>query len=434
MSLRTLVIVGALMELIYASFYFVHESPTEVLLFIAVQTAAFVLYAAVFFRLRAQPTAEASLLKWIIGFAVLFRVTLLFHQPVGSDDIYRYVWDGKVAAHGINPFAFAPADSTLRHLHTEELPSKINFPSMRTIYPPLAQVLFFFSNKLFGDSISGLKFLLVLADLATILVLILLTRSQQTQLTSVLLYAWSPLPILYFGLDGHVDALGIPFLLLAMLFVLRKKMVSGAVSLGLAALAKLYPLFVAPLLFPEGRGWKRVLLPLIPALMLLIGSLLYWEPTGGLIESFIVFNSTFEFNGSIFSLVYEIVGSNRQAHVASTLLFLVWLLGVFFLKRSFIEKVFLAFMGFVLLAPVVQPWYLTWLAALITLRWSVAVFVLLGLSNLSNFVVYEYRLAGVWEDNRAMLLLEYVPFYVLLAFEMARGRFGRQTHAMELGQ
>ena len=99
-------------------------------------------------------------------------------------------------------------------------------------------------------------------------------------------------------------------------------------------------------------------------------------------------------------------------------------LGVIFsLNRTIVEKIFLAFLGFVIFAPVVQPWYLTWLAVLLALRWSTAVFVLLGLSNLSNIVVYQYRLSGVWEDNVVVLLIEYVPFFVMLIGEITKSKF-----------
>ena len=70
-----------------------------------------------------------------------------------------------------------------------------------------------------------------------------------------------------------------------------------------------------------------------------------------------------------------------------------------------------------------HPWYLTWLAALLITRWSLAVFVWLGLSNLSNIVVFRYRSVGVWENDPLILLLEYLPVVVLLGWEIRRGRF-----------
>jgi len=438
MSLLRLIIIGVFMELLYLSFYFVSESPNEVLLFIGVNAVAFVLYALLVYQLqKSEMPASNNLMYWIVGFGILFRLTLIFHLPVGSDDIYRYVWDGKVAAHGINPFAYAPTDSSLNFLHTDVLPAKMNFPHMRALYPPLAQALFFISNRLFGDSISGLKLLLVLADILAILLLVQLSRSYDAETLrpalrgsgfgvaelSTLIYSWSPLPVMYFGLDGHVDALGIPFLLLFLYLIAKNKHIAAASSLGLSVLAKLYPLFVVPFLFSTTNGWKKIFLPVIPLTLLIISYWLYWEPTGGLFESFVVFNSTFEFNGSVFQILYAILQSNQKAHLASTFFFVFFVGCIFVIKRPMLDKVFLAFLGFFVFAPVVQPWYLTWLAALISLRWSTAVFVLLGLSNLSNLTVYQYRMNGIWQDNSLVLLIEYLPFYCLLFWEIVRGKF-----------
>lgn len=423
MSLKRLVFAGCGVELCYLSFYVAGSSPASVLVFIAVNALAYMVLAYVVHRFRSSVNGSTpKFIAVVLGFGLLFRLTVVPLQPVASDDIYRYVWDGKVAAHGINPFALAPTDPSLQHLHTDVLPSKINFPHMRTIYPPLAQVLFFSSNLLFGDSLIGLKCLLILFDLVTVWLLTLLLKQFNLNAAFVTLYAWSPVPIMYFGLDGHIDALGIPFLLAAILLAARNRHVAGAVSLGFAALAKLYPLFIAPMLFRVVSRVRKFWVPAIPVIMLTTGCWLYLEPTGGLYESFGIFNSTWEFNGSVFSILYSILHSNEQAHLVSGVLFFLWIGWIALMNRELLEKVFLGFLGFIILAPVVHPWYLSWLAALIVLRWSTAVFVLLGLSNLSNIVVYQYQKTGVWQFQLWIGMLEYIPFYALLVWEIVRGR------------
>lgn len=44
----------------------------------------------------------------VLGFALLFRVVLLWSDPIQEDDFYRYLWNGKVVASGLNPYRFAP--------------------------------------------------------------------------------------------------------------------------------------------------------------------------------------------------------------------------------------------------------------------------------------------------------------------------------------
>ena len=168
MSVRILLIAGLLVQVALASIYLVGEGAAEVLHFVVVNALVFSVCAFLVYLLRLSGSGGeggGKRLMVIFGFAALFRLTLVPHEPVASDDIYRYVWDGRVAAHGINPFAYAPEDPRLAHLGTEDLPARVSFPEMRTIYPPLAQALFLVSHVLFGASVPGLKLLLVLADI-----------------------------------------------------------------------------------------------------------------------------------------------------------------------------------------------------------------------------------------------------------------------------
>jgi hypothetical protein len=427
MSARRIIFFGVILETLYLSFYLSSDLLTDIATFIVVNAAAYTLLAYIVYKNRTinrYVDFNARRLWLIIGFAVLFRLTLLPHHPVATDDIYRYVWDGKVAAAGLNPFQYAPSDPNLAFLHSNDLPSKINFPKMRTIYPPLAQGLFHGSHLLFGESVLGLKFLLILCDLGTIMLLLKLLVRFDMNPETLVVYAWSPLPIMYFALDGHIDALGIPFVLLFLNFLYTSRNVKGAISLGLGGLAKLYPLFLFPLLFRKGSKLEWAWLPGIPLFILVVGYLLYWNKSSeGLFESLTVFNSTFAFNGLFFSVVRTMLNSNGAAHLASAAVFACCLALIFFMKRSVLEKTFLTFFCFALLSPVVHPWYLSWLAALLVLRWSASVFLLLGLSNLSNLVVYWHRQTGVWENKTWLLGLEYLPFLFLLAWELSRGSF-----------
>jgi alpha-1,6-mannosyltransferase len=415
---------GIATGLLYLTLYLPTSVSAGVLAFISVNAAGFLPLSIIAWRFLfardAIPPAGMSIVL-IITFGMLFRLALVPLSPIGSDDIYRYVWDGKVALSGTNPFALAPNDPALAPLHTDDLPSSINFPHMRTIYPPLAQGFFLLSNVLFGDSIAGMKFLLVLCELCTVLLLLLLLKHFNMNPAAVVLYAWSPLPIMYFGLDGHIDALGIPLLLLCIFLFARNRAVTGAVSLGLAALAKLYPMFVVPLLLNPWR-WRTLGIIALPVLLFIAGCLMYVEPTGGLLEPFKVFTAGFEFNGGMFSLMKFLLQSNLTARIVCAVCFVGWILITTALDRTFVEKVFLAFLGYVIFSPVVHPWYLTWLAVLLVLRWSPAVFLLLVLSNLSNIIVYQYRVFGVWQDSPLLMSLQYLPFFGVLMWELTRWR------------
>src|SRR6266542_1274840 len=60
---------------------------------------------------RTQP--KRGLLALVLIIAGLLRLSILFAPPFLSDDIYRYIWDGRVQAAGVNPYRFVPADKQL---------------------------------------------------------------------------------------------------------------------------------------------------------------------------------------------------------------------------------------------------------------------------------------------------------------------------------
>ena len=417
-----LVAAGVLMELCYLAFYVIPPGPAEVLVFIAVNVVTFLLLSLLIWRMKKGRMNPGS--GWVVPvvlFGILFRGTLIGHGVVGSDDIYRYLWDGKVASAGVNPFSYTPTDPHLAFLSSADLPSKVNHPELRSVYPALAQIVFLGSHALSGEGAWGVKLILALMDCLTVLFIWLIVRGRGNPILPLLLYAWSPLPVLYFALDGHIDALGIPFLVLGLWCLSTSRPVRGALALGLSALAKLVPLLVVPLLLRHLKGCRRFLVPSIPPLMVLAGALIYYEPSWGVLDSLTTFGSRWEFNGSIFSIAYFLTGSNEAAHIVSGILMLLFFCALAFIDRPLMEKVFWGFTGFLLLSPVVHPWYLTWLAALLALRWSSGVFVFLGMSALANVIVYQYRAYGEWTDRPLLLLLEYLPVYACLAREAVCG-------------
>ncbi|MEO6539328.1 MAG: hypothetical protein ABIT07_06020, partial [Ferruginibacter sp.] len=100
-----------------------------------------------------------------------FRLLLLLSVPNLSEDVYRFIWDGRLAAQGINPFSHLPAE--IMHMQpvagiTPQLFAKLNSPGYYTIYPPVLQGVFWVGAKLFPLSIIKtiifFKVVIVIAD------------------------------------------------------------------------------------------------------------------------------------------------------------------------------------------------------------------------------------------------------------------------------
>ena len=92
-------------------------------------------------------TSRTVSLPALLMITVAVQATGLLVFPLTSDDIYRYVWDGRVQLAGIDPYRFVPLDPALTFLRDAQLfppggPPAINRPGVHTIYPPGAQALF----------------------------------------------------------------------------------------------------------------------------------------------------------------------------------------------------------------------------------------------------------------------------------------------------
>src|SRR5215212_2958935 len=216
-----------------------------------VQSAIYLLAAWIVVR---TPSSN-SILLIAVAFAVLFRLSILFAPPYLSDDIYRYVWDGRVQAAGINPYRYIPAAPELVQLRDEAIYPKINRRDWaRTIYPPVAQVVFFLTTRI-SESVTWMKATMLLFELVTIWavaqLLALLGRPRQL----LLMYAWHPLVVWEFAGSGHVDAIAICFIALAFLAWQRRSNLGAGFMLACATLVKLFPIVLLPAMLKQGR-WR----------------------------------------------------------------------------------------------------------------------------------------------------------------------------------
>jgi hypothetical protein len=129
-----------------------------------VQSAIYLL--AVWIVTRARPSNSTLMIA--IGFAVLFRVSILFTPPYLSDDIYRYIWDGRVQAAGINPYRYIPAAPELTQLRDATIYPKINRRDYaHTIYPPVAQVVFLLTTRI-SESVVWMKVTMLIFEMVAI--------------------------------------------------------------------------------------------------------------------------------------------------------------------------------------------------------------------------------------------------------------------------
>jgi alpha-1,6-mannosyltransferase len=218
--------------------------------FIALTIPACLLTVAATFVAERAPTRRALWL--ILGLGIALRGYVLLFDPLLSSDIYRYVWDGRVQAAGINPYRYFPAQDVLAHLRDATIFPKINRANYAvTIYPPVAEFFFLLVTRI-GENVTVMRLALLGCEAASTTVIILLLRRMKRPLTRVVAYLWHPLPIWEIANSGHVDALMVALMLLGIWIALSGRNLRGAVVVMLAALVK--P-FAAPALAVIWRPW-----------------------------------------------------------------------------------------------------------------------------------------------------------------------------------
>jgi hypothetical protein len=202
----------------------------------------------------AGPGAQRRALLVVLAAGICARLLLIGAPPV-STDIYRYVWDGRVQAAGINPYRFRPAEPPVAFLRDATVYPQINRAATAvTIYPPLAQMIFFTVTRV-ANSVTGMKAAMAAFDLATMGALLALLRSHGVAESRLVFYAWNPLPLFEFAGSGHIDAAAIALMLLACLAARGNRPAGAGVLLGAAALVKFFPLVIAPALYRRW-GWR----------------------------------------------------------------------------------------------------------------------------------------------------------------------------------
>jgi hypothetical protein len=354
----------------------------------------------------------------LLGFSLALRIAFIPEHPIGSDDYYRYIWDGKVQAYGINPYKYAPADTALNSLHTDILPVLINYPDMKSIYPPLSQIIFFFSYLIGGESFVGIKIFLLLSDVLSLCGILLILKKLKLPFKNILIYALCSLPVFQFFIDAHLDGLGLPLFIFSIYFYLDKRKLLSLIFLAASICIKPTGLILIPIFFFSEKGIKaKINVVVVPALICTLMYLPYLF-TGSPFQALLRFTENWTFNGIIFNILDTFYKDNQRTRLICGIIFLILYLPVILSKKDLITKIYLSIFLLFIFSPVVHPWYLTWLAVLLPFmpKWSGLTYV--SLISLTAFTILNYRLTGVWKEYTPVLILEYIPGLTLFIYEL----------------
>lgn len=329
-------------------------------------------------------------LPWILIVGLVPRLLLLPTDPALSQDLYRYLWDGRLVASGVNPFPQAPNDPSLERFRNG-LEGKLNHADVPTIYPPAAQLLFAATARIEATSRAWKATLLVL-ETALLLALGYLLRARGLPPERLLLYYWNPLVVVETFGSGHVDLAVAAFLVLALALLERRRDVAAGVAFALAALTKYLPLLLVPALV-RARAWR------VLAVAAAVGALLFVPflgAGGALWGGLSAYARHWEFNGSLYHLLRASAPHGDGARLALAGLLAVAAVVIGARARTLTGAALAAWIAFLLASPTVYPWYLVPAIALLPLHPDRGILLFSGLVALSYLALAAFLETGTW--------------------------------------
>jgi hypothetical protein len=408
---------GIILAVLFAVISRIDGMVDNVGLFLTLFALAFVVYVAVLLTVRRSAAGKRGRLLYMFCIAVVCRAVLIPAEPAMSTDIYRYLWEGRMIVHGFNPFAQAPDSPELAFLIGENYDG-VSHKHMRTIYPPVSQGVFALAAWIRPD-VQTQKAFFVLFDLGTILLLISFLKLRSIDPFASVVYAWNPLVIFEAGHSGHLEPIGIFFLVLGLWLIARERRLLGFLAMGASFLAKYLAAVFVPYFLARRRYvvWVGVF-----AVVAVAGYLPFASAGSGLFSSFKVYSSEWQFNGLLYKLLIAAVGDPRW-----TRWILTAVLGALVLRQAIKQDDVLRFAFVVigtglLLAPTLYPWYVMWIVPFLCFRLNRAWILFTGLVFISYWVWEIFSAGGEWELPWYLYLIEYAPFYGLLLFDGVKSR------------
>ncbi len=390
-------------------------------------TVSFSLY---FYILKKENNTQN--LYFFIGLGFVLRFIVLLGFPNLSDDIYRFIWDGKLLLSNTNPFEHLPSYYLKQDQQIEgispSLYQELNSPNYFTIYPPICQLSFALGAlaKSWWGSAFILKTFLLLCEGLVVFFGIKILKLLEQPTTKILIYVLNPLVIIEVIGNIHYEGAMLAFLLGAYYFLLQKKNIGSAIFFALSIASKLLPLIFLPFLI-KVLGWRRsfqYFLTIGLSLLLLFLPFFSFSFIENFGNSLDLYFRKFEFNASLYYIGryigYQITGYNQIAIIGPTLAFLstssillLSVLGKYKLRTLPLFWMF-AIVIYLFCTTTIHPWYTILPLALCVFthfRFPIIWSMLICLT----YINYSY---SVYFENLWIVGLEYGFVFSLLLVEM----------------
>lgn len=317
---------------------------------------------------------------WVFIAGLIIRASLLVVIPRWSEDYARFLWDGELVKMHQNPYLETPEDWLQNHPESANPYLKGLFETMNSseyfsVYPPLNQAIFFVAA--WGGDLNPKQGILILrlaligGEIGVFFLLLKLFDHFQLPEKRLILYWLNPLVIMEITGNLHFEGLVLLFLLASIFWLSRSKYALAGGAWGLSIGMKLLPLMLVPSLISFAKTRKSTAFWIGSALALILSFawLLIDNSWIHFLQSLKLYQSKFEFNASIYYLLrevgYWVKGYNVIGEI-TPILSGITLVGILYFswKRKpqnliqLIDLWVLIYLFYILLQPVIHPWYL----------------------------------------------------------------------------
>lgn len=398
----------------------------------------FTLFAACFFICFKLVQFEKWNFRFLLIVGIFFRLVFLYAEPNLSQDYYRFIWDGELVSHFINPYLQIPDElieqSDLVVANANELHSGMGSLSARhySNYPPLNQILFAISAFLGGTSILGssiiMRVFIIAADIGVLYFGRKLLKNINRSPHLIFWYFLNPLVIIELTGNLHFEGVMLFFFVWALYLLSVNKWQWAAVVYACSISVKLVPLLFLPLFLKHFKLKKAISFYAIVCLssLLLFAPFYATEFFANYSKTIGLWFSNFQFNAGLYTAVKEIAIQfdakpweliKIYGRITPIVTILIVLLCTFFRKNEklpvLISSMLLILTSYYLITATVHPWYIIFLVVLscftkyrYALVWSAVVIV----------SYYAYSLEQFMESNW-LLALEYMTVLAFLSYE-----------------
>ena len=413
-----------------------HTVEFEVAFFVA-----FALYAGATVLVLRRTISSQQVVIAGFALAAVIQGLLLFTKPTLSDDMYRYVWDGRVQAQGFSPYDYPPRADELKAFRDQAVWPSINRRSAVTVYPPGAEMAYALLWRIWPDNVRWFQTAMAAGGLLAGGLLVGLLRALDRSPARVLIYLWSPLLAFETAHAAHVDGLVLPLVVGAWWATVAKRDGWVGFLLGLATAIKIYPILLLPALWRPRHPGGRWRLPVAFALTLVACYLPYLLTSGTKVFAYLPRYFGERFNAGLAALLIpgiQHLGIDPDWGMLAVTLTVLALVGIVLILRpaddreTAVRRCIWLIGAFTLLTQNLFSWYVLWLIPL------VAVFVrpgrLLGLRAdawtawwlFSGLVALSYTYFIRGRPVPAASWAQFLPLYALLLLDAGRSLRGRR--------